>query len=260
MTIPDFTLVLVVDSRHLRQLSWTLPTWRRHKPSLFDRPMLVVYDRDQLRGYDVRAVVGDGPMLYAWPPLTVDFPESSDGGKWYDPQRAKMLSAFVHIPGLFVETPYWLKIDTDVVAIGMDDWIDPAWFDGEPAIVSHPWKYTKPPDQMVKLDQWAEQFGLFPGTTPLNIVPKLGAELVCHPRIISFVGFFRTDFTRRASDLAVSTMGHRCRLPVPSQDGYLWYLATRTGQGIVRPSMKNRGWQQWSNDANVKKHAEEAMK
>lgn len=258
MTIPDFTIVLAVDARHLRQLSWTLPTWRRHKPSLFDRPMLVIYDWTQLHPSEVRSVVGyRDSKLHAWPPDGFSIPSGTD--KWSNPQRAKMLASFVHVPPAYVETPYWLKIDTDVVATGMDDWIDPAWFEGSPVIVSHPWKYTKPPDQMVKLDEWVEKTGLFRGTKSLNIVPKPGAELVCHPRIISFVGFFRTDFTGIASEAARMMVGN-CRLPVPSQDGYLWYLAARTGQGIVRTRMKSRGWSQWNSDENVRKHAEEAMR
>jgi len=50
------------------------------------------------------------------------------------------------------------------------------------------------------------------------------------------------------------------QLPVSSQDGYLWYMATRGGRQVIRANMKSRGWQHWSTWGNVKKHAEEAMK
>lgn len=266
--IPDYILVIGVDWKHLEQLAMTWPTWCRHKPSLLQHPMLIFYDRTQLNDVNIRAVLKDqhpNVMMIAWPPLGVTYPEGND--KWTNQQRHKMLAGFVHVPAEFVDTEYWLKLDTDVVATGMDDWIDPEWFKDSPGIVSHPWGFTRPPDQMLKMDEWMEKnpWKMKISTPPLNLRPRPGSDRVIHKRIISWCAFFHADFTALCSVLATQAcgIGH---IPIPSQDGYLWYCAQRWycaqhgGEGIVRTRMKRRGWSQWSTFANVRKYAEEAMR
>lgn len=267
--IPDYTLVIGVDARHLRQLCWTWPTWMRHKRSLLEHPILAFYDETQVKPEMVQGVMLEAHRarvlrLVAWPPdcCFLDYgPEGKD--KWTDPQRYKMLCGFVHV-GATVDTPYWLKLDTDVVAAGMDDWFDPRWFDGEPAIVSHPWSFTKPADQMLKLDAWvAENADRLPrqltSAEPLRLEPRPGWERLKHQRIISFCGFFRTDLTKAAAACAEATIAPY-QMPVRSQDGYLWYMATRLGLPVVRANMKRLGFQHWSGDRNVEKYAKEAMR
>jgi len=259
MTIPTYTLVVAVDARHLRQLSWTWPTWRRHKPGLLGVPMIVFYDWSQVTEAQVRMVV-DRPYLKCvpWPPVQWEIDWGAGTCKWDDPQRAKMLAGFTYVPAINVNTPYWLKLDCDTVAMGNDDWIDPEWFKNEPAIISHKWSFTRPADQFVTLDWWAEERKIYFERPPLNMVPLPGAERIGHKRIISFVGFFRTDFTVKVCNLCK----FHClawRTPVPSQDGICWYLAQRMGEAVVRVNMKSVGWQQWSNDGNVRKYATLAM-
>ena len=256
MTTPDYTLVIAVDDRHLRQLSWTWPTWRKHKPSLMKHPMLIIYDQAQVTPRRIKEVVDRDAMCCPWPPEGFEFAGGIDD-KWNNPQRVKMLTSFVYMPSVLVRTPYWLKIDTDVVATGMDEWIDPGWFKGNPAIVAHPWTFTRPAGQMLDLDRWAEEYHLDFPAPPLNLVPNPGASRVGHKRITSWCSFFRTDFSGRCTSLACRTT--REKLPVPSQDGYTFYVAKRMGEGIVRTSMKVRGWQQWSTDGNVEKYAKEAL-
>jgi hypothetical protein len=219
--------------------------------------MLVIYDQSQVTVGQVRQVVGSSNMMACpWPPEGFKFVGGTD--KWTHPQRVKMLTGFVVVPAVLVETPYWLKLDTDVVATGADDWIDPGWFDESPAIVAHPWTFTRPANQMLDLDKWAEEYHLSFPEPPLDLTPKPGAERVGHRRITSWCSFSRTDFTQRCASLAYRTTGDR--IPVPSQDGYTWYVAKRMGEPIVRPNMKRLGWQQWSTDANVEKYATEAMR
>jgi len=261
MVLPDFTIVVGVDERHLRQLAWTWPTWKKHKPSLLSRDMLIFYDREQVNEQSIRSIV-DHPRLslYPWPSSGVTY-QGVAGDKWSNPQRYKMLSGFVHVPANAVRTPYFLKLDTDVVATDLDNWIDPNWFHSDPAIVSHPWTFTKPPDQMDKLDYWAEtNCDVLPRLPigPLELHPQLGASRLGHGRIISFVGFFDVEFTRLCAEAASLTCG-RYQLPVPSQDGFAFYMAQRLGRPIVRTNMRGLGFSQWSNDSNVQKHAEEAM-
>ncbi len=258
----DFTLVVGVDKRHLWQLSHTWPTWKKNKPGLLKGPMVAFFDHEQVTVEQIRAIV-DHPNLscVAWPPGDHKYgTEKTD--KWNDPQRSKMLAGFVFVPAAVVETPYWLKLDTDVVATGQDDWIDPVWFQNDAVLISHPWGFTRPPDQMLKLDKWVEvNFNKMSSeicTGSLNLAPKPGEDRVCHHRIISWCSFFNTKFTQICADLAKKTCapGH---LPVPSQDGYVWYLAMRMGYSVLTTKMKKRGWQHWSNDRNVREKSEEAM-
>ena len=263
MPIPDYTLVVGVDAKHLKQLAMVWPTWRKHKPSLLAHPMIVFYDTLQVNDRSVQAIV-DHPNLriIPWEPkLGIYDPKPGvEIDKWNNPQRYKMLAGFVYVPGNRVQTPYWLKIDTDVVATEYDDWIDGRWFNDYPAIISHPWGFTRPADQILRLDRWAQshRITLRFSTGPLNLVPEPGATRVHHKRIISWCGFFNTKFTHHAASAAAMTTGN-CLLPEPSQDGYLWYMATRQELPIVTTSMKRRGWQHWSNDHNVREHAKEAM-
>lgn len=260
----DYTLVVGVDRYHLEQLAWTWPTWRKHKPSLLDHPMLIFCDTKQIGMDDVRRVV-DHPdlMVVEWNGVQhVEGDVEMPTDKWSDPQRYKMLSGFVHVPADHVNTKWWLKLDTDVVASGQDNWIDPSWFDGDPAIVCQPWGFTKPADQMLKLDRWvesnAERLRAMAERPPLNLAPAPGSDRVRHKRIISWCGFFSTALTSLAARWADATCGRR-QLPVRSQDGLLWYVAIRLGLEVKRVQMKRLGWQHWSTMANVRAAAERAL-
>lgn len=259
----DFTLVVGVDARHLNQLAITWPTWRKHKPGILKQPMLIFYDRSQVTPAMIFGVVQEHPDLctVAWPePSCLEYEGGDD--KWTDPQRYRMLSGFVHVPPVYVSTRYWLKLDTDTVATGQDDWIDDGWFENDPAVVAQGWGFTKPPDQMMRLDLWAEMNAPLLEDLmkhdPLNLIPEPGLDKLKHKRIISWCGFFDTAFTGRASDMATEACGWG-KLPVPSQDGYLWYLAKRLGLGINRIDAKNRGWQHWNTMFNIRQAAERAM-
>lgn len=243
MGIPDFTVVIGVDAKHLGQLALVLPTWRRHKPSLFACPWVVFCDgvgRD-----DVESVIQNVDLkVIRWPPGDSIF-VGRGSGKWYDPQRYKMLAGHVHVPALMVETPYWLKLDTDAIARSNDDWIDPNWFQNDPVFIGPKWSYTKPADQMVVLDQWVKRYskelGRWAERPPLNLIPKPGSSMVSHPRACSWCAFFRTDFGVACASAANRTCGVS-QLPVPSQDGYLWYMALRGGYETRRINIKSKGW------------------
>jgi len=42
--IPDYTIVLGLDYKHLSQLKLVIPTWKKHKPSLFSKKWIVFID------------------------------------------------------------------------------------------------------------------------------------------------------------------------------------------------------------------------
>jgi len=260
----DYTLVVGLDHRHLEQLYLTWPTWKRHKPSLLDHPMLIFYDHKEVDKEAILQLV-DHPRLtlQKWPPMPTYY-EGTDESKWENAQRHKMLTGFVYV-GSSVETDYWLKIDTDVVATGHDDWIDPEWFQGNPAIVSQGWHYTKPANQMLKLDEWVHAYKDDPFLTgwskfpPLGLAPKPGDNKVKHKRIISWCAFFDSEFTSRCVEAASDTCGS-FKMPVPSQDGFLWYMAMRGRFGVNRVEMRDRGWIQKNSMGNIRQAAMEAMK
>ncbi len=83
--IPSFTLVVGVDTRHLRQLIWTWPTWKRHKPGLLKHPMIAFFDPDQVEEDEIRKIV-DHPNLHciSWPLDDAIWPKewTSEKDKW----------------------------------------------------------------------------------------------------------------------------------------------------------------------------------
>lgn len=261
--IPDFTLVLGVDENHIKELELVLPTWMKFKPSLLKRKILVFYDRDaKLKVIDaVFEQHGIQPDYQIWPRDGVEY-TGDKNTKWFHPQRYKMLAGFIHAAAMRVETEYWMKLDLDVVATGNDDWIDKSWFAGKPAIISQPWSYTKPKDQMIVLDRWARKHAsLLPelnGTYPLNLFPQPDATSLPHKRIISWCSFWNTKFTKMASRMAEATCGEG-KLPVPSQDGFLFYLAKRMDLGIVKPNFKRLGFQHCSNFRKVQRTVNELL-
>lgn len=258
-----YTIVCGVDKAHLQQLLITYPTWIRHKPGLLEAPMLIFCDCDQVNIDDVHREIRH-PYLQTirWPPEKGVIWPGDAQDKYSDPQRYKMLAGFVYMAE-YVKTDYILKLDTDVVANGVSNWIDTAWFVDSPAIVSHHWTFTKPADQMLLLDEWVkdcdELTPIFRDTAPLKLIPEKGSDRVGHRRVISWCGFFSTSFTRLCANMAAETCG-MYKLPVPSQDGYLWYCAKRLGRVIERPNMKRRGWEQWLSTKNVRKAAQAAMR
>lgn len=252
----DYTTVCGVDAKHLKQLAMVWPTWKRHKPSLLDHPMLIFFDRQQVDITEINSVCDHpGLLLRPWPPIGIEYTGGTD--KWKDPhpQRKKMLAGFVHVPASVVETKYWLKLDTDTIATGHDNWIDESWFDDSPAIVAQKWKYTKPADQMVQLDMLTD--GYMQGE-PLDLFPKEGSSMLPHERIISWCGFFRTDFSRFCSNTAFEICGPG-RIPVPSQDGFMWYCAMRSGQLVRRIDVKSRGWLHRSTMRSIEEESRKAM-
>lgn len=248
MTDELFTVVLGVDGRHLQLLELATKQWHRRGRGIEKMPWIVFYDKDEVSDSEIQEAL-DGPhgaselTLVSWPPATAKY----TGDK---AQRHKMLAGFVHVAAEYAQTPYWLKIDLDVMATESGDWIDYKWFTGSTAIVASPWGYTKPADQMHKLDAWFDN-GPVKGwlenrwgsvQPPLNLpMPEPDAPRIRHPRIASWLSFYSVPFTVVCSSAARLTEGIGS-LPVPSQDGYMWYMAQRLNLPVNRVQMKKHGW------------------
>lgn len=226
----DFTTVVAVDAAHLAELKIVWPTWKRLRAELLQRPMLLLCDATTRPGRWMRLLEFlDHPQrrLVMW-----DLPGAE--------QREKMLNALVLATAREVQTPWYLKLDTDTVALHPGDWAPDAWFAPDegrlPVFVSQPWAYTKPPDAIVRLDAWGDTVGGLREHARLDLVPWPGWSMVRHRRIISWCFFGHTAWTRRMAALCDG------RLPVPSQDTFLWYCAARRGEFYRRVSMTSAGW------------------
>lgn len=266
--IPDFTVVLGIDQKTIEYLRLVWPLWRKHKPSLLNRQFLIFINgvtREQVLDilYSPEDLVEEARRIgfVEWPPPGVQYIRENPT-KWTQPQRAMMLAGFVHVPAVHVRTPYWFKIDVDSFPTGQDRWIDPEWFDGFPSIIAPGWNYTKPADQMLRLDDWVARhkehptMNLFRGTEPLNLRPNPDSDLVRHPRIASWCSFYSTAFSQICSRAAEETCGPG-QLPVDSQDGFMFYVAKRAGFTIRTVNMKRYGWQNRSGLNSVKQAIEE---
>ncbi len=232
MKLEDITLILGADAAHLEELKLVWPGWMRFKPELRAMPCVVFYDAAQVAPEDMAFMSGHPQVRFVpW-----DLPNAHS-------QREKMLTGFVHVPAREVQTPWYLKLDTDVVATGPGLWLNPEWFAaneaGElPVLIAPGWKYSKPRYVMDVLDDWADGLPAFAGTRRLDLPYTSESSMVRHPRIISWLFFGRTDWTREVAALC----GPDGRMPVPSQDTFMSYCAVRMGLHHVRAKMSPFGW------------------
>lgn len=225
-----FTTVVGVDDKHERELELVWPTWQAHRPEIFTSPLLLICDGVRsTNDWERRLRFVDHPAkrIVRW---------SQEAAT----QREKMLSGLVFAAAEHVQTPWYLKIDTDAVSLRACPWIDEVWFepiDGRPpSMVASPWGYTKPAEWIPKLDDWGDGVEGLRDRPRLDLVPQPGAVRLRHRRIISWLMFGQTAFLRRVADWCGG------RLPVPSQDTVLWYCATRAGVPVRKVHMSGYGW------------------
>jgi len=227
----DYTTIIAVDNAHVEELKLSAPTWAKLKPDILQNPVLVMRDLSCDHAFILDVLWGK--CNFNSKITFIDWDWRPDL-----PQRERMLTAFVHA-SRHVKTPWYLKLDTDCLAVAPGPVYRDEWFENDPVIVSSPWSYSKPADAIQRLDDWGDT--LF-RTPRLDIPVAPGANKVKHKRIISWCMFGQTAWTRRALALAGGD-----RLPVPSQDTFLFYVAARTGHLVNRVRMKHHGWAHASN-------------
>lgn len=229
--IPEVTLVTTVDQEHLPKLALSWQTWMHHRREFASMPILLIHD-ESINPNDRHCdFLRQHPKLrfVSW-----TMPEAPS-------QREKMLNAWVFVPAREVETPWYLKLDADVLATGQTQWCNAAWFAQDeigrlPAYICSPWGYTKPADAIERLDQWANAIPGLQEQPPLDIRGRPGANCVGHRRIASWCFLGNTAWTREVAAYANN------RLPCPSHDTYVFYCAARRGDHVVRTRMKEHGW------------------
>jgi len=228
------TVVTAVDDQHLNELCCTFKTWRKFFPDFFkDNPYLIMYDASQVKDTDERFNMFSGLDLTLIP--------WEDPKKIYDNQREKMLTSLVACPGHHVRTKWYLKLDTDTLAIETKEWIKEEWFTDEIKIIGSPWGYTKPPDAIDILDDWGDGIPEISSYPRLDLHPNPGSSLVKHSRLVTWVSFCQTEWTKYVSSF-VETEDGEYKLPVASQDTYLIYMAQRMKYEYLKIKFKRLGW------------------
>jgi len=252
MTTPSgtiqFTTVIAVDRKHVQELRWTWPTWLRHRAEIMGQPLLILCDADyslEEWEHQLAFVEHRERRLVAWQMNGVD-------------QREKMLTALVHGVAQHVSTPWYLKLDTDTVAVAKGEWLQASWFNPDgvrrlPAFISQPWGYTKPANAIETLDDWGDTVDELRNCPRLNLPSQPGATCIRSSRIISWCFWGNTTWTREVAAYAPG------RLPIPSQDTYLWYCAARRGDFYRRVSMKDFGWRHIHHSRNLAQVATSAL-
>jgi hypothetical protein len=218
----DVTIVTACDPKYIEHLKVTLPNWVKHKH--VDKFEMIVY----VNGFRRYRRNSELDFLRAYPNIRIipwDMPEAED-------QRERMLSAFVLGAAKDVKTPYWVKIDADAYASDDSPLLVPEMKDH--VIAGHKWGYSFA-KHIGPLIDWANQQPAFNGTPQDIFDPaKVEGRKYWHPRVASFVQFHKSEFVRMAAEIAGT------RLPVPSHDTYLWYVANRLGLPVMRTNFKTR--------------------
>jgi uncharacterized radical SAM superfamily Fe-S cluster-containing enzyme len=209
-----FTIVTACTEGYYRKFVLAVPTWNI-KPQFAKAPIIIFYDAslkeddfDFVRRYFKNVSVL--PVMDRWPGASM---------------KERIFATLLYCSQEIIKTPYYCKLDGDVVFLDGQDVFLPEDFDYD--LCGHSWGYTKPGRYVDQLeDSW-------------NGVEKsdYGTDLKtkkCHPRISSFVCMHKTSFFKAACE----KMGPRLR--VPSHDTTAWFYAEKMGKwrGIF---VKGRG-------------------
>ncbi len=239
----SFTTIVGVDEHHVKELELVWPTWKRFKSEIMQNPLLIVCDASiSVSEWNCKLKFLDHPDMRR---VQWTMPDCS--------QREKMLNGISFGVANYVHTPWFLKLDTDTVATEEKKWIDPEWFsaneEGEyPVFVSHPWGYTKPPEAIDLLDQWAQQVSQLSDYEDLEIHPEPGRDKLIHSRITSWCYFGNTKWTQNMLQCCPE------RLPVPSHDTFFWYCAERQKRFYQKVRMTKCGWKHLGRYSSLQKH------
>ena len=211
---PDATIVTACDPAYVEKLRLTFPTWERHK-QITRYPIIVFVQGMALDDDRLAFLKHPSVRLIPW-----EFPVES--------QREKMLSAFVFGVARHVRTPWWLKLDADAYATDATPLITEEM--KRYSLYGHRWGYSFA-EHIRTLDVWAGEHPELKAA-PIFDSSRVRGRRYYHRRTASFVQLEKTALTRTAVRLGGD------RLPVPSQDTYLFYLATLLGHPVGSANFK----------------------
>jgi len=169
---------------------------------------------------------------------------------WSKPEcetvKEEMLSAFIFGVHEHVKTKYSIKLDGDTHLKGPNFELPKKY--NRQVIIGHKWRYTKckaDPEYdrtgyhwFDRLGDWCEQFECFIGTEH-RYPNDIKESRYGHKRIASFCCIQKGAFIKHAVDLCNASSIRHGRMPVPSHDTFLFYLAERLGRGIGYSNFKH---------------------
>lgn len=262
---PGFcTLLTAVDDHYLDKLMMTYPTWVKCHPEILRMDHLIIYDSSQVSDQDQRFdQILDTGQKESRSVYQDDLPNFKlvPWGWSAESQREKMLTALVHAVKE-VDTPWYWKLDADTFASRKCGFYYDKWFRGNPAFIANPWGYTKPGTALDDLNAWAQtipQLREYPPVEGKKIVrPQDVASghiwKVNHRRMASWTMFGRTAWTQWAISLLDDI-----KLPFPSQDTYLSYLAALTKQRVGFVKFRQYGWEHCRNVRGLKNACDKSL-
>lgn len=199
----NFSIVTAVTPDYKQKLEWCLPTWTM-KPQFRDCKLYVFH-----HGFK------DADKELNW---ILDYFSNMELINWnmesYDNIRELMLSAFVLGTAEFVQEDHFCKLDADTYFVNDQDVFEPEHFKLD--LYSHSWGYTKPAWWLDKMESFVSVSHKEWNGDTSNI------NRFNHKRIQSVCCLHKTEFVRIAANLSNAIDS---RLPIPSHDTYLWYLA-----------------------------------
>lgn len=206
----DVTICTACDEYYVDILRETYANWRKYKD--IDTFPVIVF----VHGMDVNT---DSRLDFLRLPNVKMVPwkmDNVDGN-----HREEMLSAFVFGAAENVKTEYWLKLDADSFATDNRPFITDEM--KTYSLFSHKWGYTKPPEYIKRLDEWAKNHWKrkLRLSQPMIEQGKIQGNRFYHnnKRIISYICLQKTQFTR----FCVKLLKER-RLPAPTQDTYAYFV------------------------------------
>lgn len=224
-----FTVVTAVNPKYLAKLRDNYPKWMKTE-GVMEKPMLLF----------IHDIPPNDPSLSFLRKNVIKIPWDMDK---YDSMRELMLTSFVLGTAAHVKTDWWMKLDADTTPKEKDDYVfgykldvPEGTFDSPYNITGHKCGYTKPGEFLTRLEDWADAKDEFKGTKrvfPLDQVDTMNkVKRYGHIRIASFICFQSLAFTKECAQLAGD------KLPVPSHDTYMWYVAARKGYNAIRHNFK----------------------
>ena len=226
----DITVVTAVDKNHIERLESTLPTWIKLKK--LTCPIFVF----------AHEVDPSKTSISEFKNVKI-IPWNIQG---VETQRERMLSAFLFGVAEHVKTDFWLKLDSDTIALNDDDkWLNPSFFNYD--MVGQKWGYTKPGSMVPRIDHWLD--GLYHIGGIKNFYGVDGSYVLVGDdkkpeklkyqasRVISWIRFTRTSMIRDIAECC-----HYGRMPVPSEDTLVWRWCDKIGLKWDRHDFKQYGW------------------
>lgn len=210
----DLTIVSAVSPNCLYALRANFPTWQA-KAQLRGLPMIIFHHGFEDPENDLRFVLEvPTARLVHW-----TMPK-------YDSMRELMISAFILGAAREVQTEYYLKLDADAYFSGREDVLEEEHFKYD--LCGHRWGVSRL-KHLQDADKWADSHHAFSMTRPFLRDAERAMVVddqvkYHHPRIISWICLHKMAFVREVAAMCGD------RMPIPSHDTLLWYVANRFGR------------------------------